>query len=289
MIGALIAIVSLNLTLSLVQAGQVALTLPITAASQTTPIQITSAAHGIPLGRAAHGVVSGVLGTTEANGLWVLTPLDANTLALSTYTPQGLAVQSVGVNAYSGGGVVSVAFPDYSIMLGRRNVALGSAVASPRIVFVPTDGKAWDLEPYGGQGPAPRGARGSLEQQAQTTQPQLATSFPTFDVFVTGAASPPSPDFGDFDATQAIVDALFAVLFDTFGASRARVLHDGWPSQDASAGTQTQRGQRWKGRIELQHPVTKAPLSFVPHGTSLVFTVQPVNAGSSDGTIITVL
>jgi hypothetical protein len=155
-------------------------------------------------------------------------------------------------------------------------------------VFVPTDGRKWDFEPYGGVG-APAAlppVRGSLEQQSATTQPQLGTSFTTYEVYVNGAANPPSPDFGDFDATQFIVDALFATMFDTIGPARAQMLHESWPSQVLAQGTQTQRGQQWRGILELQHAIQTNPLQFVPNGTSLVLTVTPEGGGSADSTII---
>ena len=285
MIGALVSLLSLNLTLSLVNNyGVIAATLPITGATVTTPIAVTSPAHGVPLGRVLHGVVTGVTGTIEANGLWVLTPTDANTFTLSTYSAQGIASPSVGVHAYVSGGQVQTAFPDGCILLGRRNVALATAVASPRIVFVPTDGRAWDHEPYGGAGsPASLPpVRGTLEQQAEKTQPQLATEFTTFEVYVSASApnygTALSPDFGDFDATQAVVHALYSVLFDAIGPARARVLHESWPSQKEVAGTMTQRGQQWKGVLELQQPVYNAPLNFVPIGSYLDMIIEPVNA-----------
>jgi hypothetical protein len=292
MIASLVSVISLNLTLLLVQSYEVvAGTLPITGASVTTPINLTSPAHGFALGRVLHGVVTGVAGTVEANGLWVLTPVDANTLALSTFDAQGNAVSSVGVNAYLGGGQIQYAFPDGCILLGRRNVALATSVASPRIVFVPTDGKAWSLEPYGGASPnlQPASAppvRGSAQAQAMALQPQLATEYVTFEVYVSASGpnfdNPVSPDFYDFEATQAIVHALYAVLFDASGPPRAQILHESWPSQKKEAGSTTQRGQQWCGILEMQQPVTRPPLSFVPIGTYLQITVQPENPGATD-------
>lgn len=296
MIGALVAVLSLNLTLSLVQDyGVVARTLPVTGATATTPIALTSPAHGFV--RPAHGVVSGITGTSEANGLWVLTPVDADTLALSTFTAQGLPVQSVGVNAYTGGGQIQIAFPDGSILLGRRNVALATSVASPRVVFVPTIGKAWSLEPYGGTGPDLQPAavppvRGSLQQQAMKLGPQIATEYLTFEVHVHGSGpdygNALSPDFFDLDATQAIVWALYGVIFDDASPARGRVLREDWPSQSATAGSTTQRGQQWVGIIEFQEPVRQVPRQFVPIGTFIEFTVQPLNAGSTDATVFDV-
>lgn len=279
MIGALVAILSLNLTASLVQDyGQVAATLPIAGATATTPIAISSPGHNVPLGRVLHAIVSGVRGMTEANGLWVLTPVDQNTFTLSTFTAQGVSVQSIGTNAYTGGGVASLAFPDGSILLGRRNLATSTAVTTPRIVFVPTAGRAWDFESYGGVG-APATAppnRGSLEAQAEKLSPQIATEFATFDVYVTGAANPPSPDFGDFDATQSVVHALYAVMWNACGP-RAKVLRASWPSQSKDSGTVTQRGAQWCGIVELPQPVFPASARFVPPGTSFTFTIEPIN------------
>ena len=283
----LVARLSLNLMLSLVGSGQVAQTLTITGATTTTPIAVTCTAHGIPLGRVAHGYVSGVGGMPETKGGWVLTPADANTLTLSGYTNQGAPAPSVGVNAYTSGGTVQLAFPDYQILLGRRWIASSTAVVSPRFVFVPTDGKKWDFEPYGGMGGAAPQQRGTGEQQAEKLNPQLATQFATFEVYVTGAANPPQPDFGDFDATELLVQALYQVLWDGVGGARAKVLHESWPSQTGSAGSQTQRGQQWKGIVEFQMPVSEYPLSFVPPGTSLQLNIAPVNPGTTDTTTLT--
>ncbi len=298
MIGALVARLSLNLTLALLNANVVYKTLPITAATVTTPIVVTSAAHGVPLGRVVHGVVDGVTGTVEANGLWILTPLDSDTFALSTFDAQGLLVQSVGANVYIDGGTIYWAFPDGQILLGRRNMMLATMVATPRIVMIPTTGAAWSFEPYGGAAPSIVPAevpavRGSAEQQSMTLQPQLATEHLTFEVYVNGSGpnygNPLSPDFEDFDATQAIVFALYSELFDaTGGLPRAKILRESWPSQTEKQGTMTQRGQQWCGILELQVPVTRAPLTFVPIGTRAQFTVEPVHPGSTDPVVFVV-
>lgn len=280
-IGELITILSLNLTAALVGAGQVAGTFPITGATATTPIVVKSVAHGVPVGtpptRYVHAVVSGVTGMVEANGLWVLTPIDADHFALSGYTPQGIYSPSVGTNAYISGGTISYAFPDYAILLGRQMVALSSAVASPRIVFVPTNGRRWTFEPYGGQGPAPRQERGSAEQQSEKLSPQLATKWRTFEVHITGAAQPPQPNFGDFDAVDALESALYAVMFDAITPARFNWLREEWPSQTVEAGSNTQRGQKSVHLVEIATPVTANPLGFVPTGTSLLFTVEPTD------------
>ena len=278
----LFALISLNTTLALVQAGQVAKTLSITGATVTTPIQITCVAHGMAPALNAHGVVSGVTGTVEANALWELSYVDPNTLSLATYSPQGGAVPSVGVNAYTGGGIVQIAFPDWRILLGRRQYARASGVASPRIVFIPTQGRAWGLEPYGGlTEPAPPQQKGSVEAQYEKLNPQIATEYTTFDVYVTGCAATvageiPSPDFGDFDACQAIVYTLYGVLFRACGAT-VKVLREDWPSQKETSGTLSQRGQQWRGLIEFQRPIANTLQAYVPDGTSFVVVVEPEN------------
>ena len=298
MIGALVAILSLNLTSVLISDyGVVAGTLPVTGATVSTPIQLTSPAHGFASGRTVHAIVSGVGGTVEANGLWALSVVDPNTFSLATFTAQGIPAPSVGVNAYTSGGQIQYAFPDGSILLGRRNVALATAAATPRIVFVPTDGRAWGLEPYGGAGPDLQPAdappdRGSAQQQSMTLGPQLATQFLTFEVHVSGSGpnygEALSPDFYDLDATQALVFALYSVLFDAGGAPRARVLRETWPSQRDDAGSMSQRGQKWVGTLEMQCPVQRIPRAFVPIGTTMQLTIEPANPGPGDAVVIEV-
>jgi hypothetical protein len=285
MLGALVSLISLNLSLFLIQNGVVSpLALPVTGASATTPILLTSPNHGRV--RPLHGVVSGITGEIEANGLWILTPTDPNTFALSTLTAQGLTTNSVGINAYTGGGTIQYAFPDGSILLGRRNLQLNSSVASPRIVFIPTTAIAYGFEPYVGQGQAYK-SLGTPEQQTMKLIAQAATDFTTFEVFITGCAEPPSPDYGDFDATQALAWSLYNVLWDAVGDA-VDVKHVSWPSQSPESGTQTQRGQQLRLIVQLQQPVVILPLQFVPVGTYIEMIVEPVNPGATDPVTITI-
>ena len=102
-------------------------------------------------------------------------------------------------------------------------------------------------------------------------------------------AGAPSPDYADFDACQALAFALYSVFFDEVGGlPRARVLHEDWPSQMPDSGTMTQRGQVWRGIIELQQGVSKLPGQFAPIGVSGQFTVEPVNPASGDPIVITI-
>jgi hypothetical protein len=274
---ALVAILSLNMSLALIQAEQISGSFPITGATVSTPITITSPNHGVPLGRTVHALVSGVEGEAEANGMWELTPVDPNTFSLATYNPDGTPLLSVGVNAYTSGGIAQYAFADYRILLGRRWIAQSTAVASPRIVFVPSTNRTpWDFFPYGGQGPAPRQSRGSGEQQIQTLQPLQGTKYTTFEVHITGATNPPQPDSGDFDAVAMLEDALFVTMFDAITPPGYSVVASAWVSQTEQSGSMSQRGQKKILWLQIPQPIIRVPAAaFVPEGTSIVFTVQP--------------
>jgi len=294
MISELVTLISLNMTAALVNAGQVAGTFTVSGATATTPIALTVTGHNVPLGRVVHGVVSGVGGVVEANGLWILTPTDADTFALYGYTADGRKTTSAGTGSYSGGGTISFAFPDWQVLLGRRFVAMNTAVATPRIVFVPTFEAGWGFEPYGGVGAPAFEVPIPQEVQNATLAPQYETEPTTFEVYVTGAANPPSPDFGDFDATQTLVHQLRIECINACGSSdRCKVLRGAWlsqlpPSDPRASGTQSQRGQQWMGIIQFYQPVTTTPLQYVPAGTSLTFNIGTVSGGSSDDTTFTV-
>lgn len=69
----------------------------ITGATNATPIVITSSGHGLQTGMRV--TVASVGGTTDANGTWTITRVDADTFSLDT---------SVGNGAYTSGGTWSV-------------------------------------------------------------------------------------------------------------------------------------------------------------------------------------
>lgn len=291
MIGALIALLSLDMTRKLVAAGLVAKTLTVIAATNATPIVITtSSAHGFQ--RPFHAEISDVAGNTAANGTWVCTPVSSTTFRLSTFSMAGAPVNSIGLGDYTSGGTVQVAFPDGSILLGRRNVAMQTSVATPRIVFVPMGSPTWSLDPYGGVIPPatlPRArASETAEQQIMKLNRQLATEQHTFEVHVTGCASPPDPDFGDFDVTQALYHALYGSLFNMVSPARAIVKSGHWVSQDESIQTLDTRGQKWVGIIEIRQPVLDNPLQFVPASTDGTIVVNFVDGASGDQTIIAI-
>lgn len=296
MIGAFVACISLNLVAMLVNAGVEYRSIAITDATATTPIVVTSPAHGIPPQARVHAVVAGVTGTVEANGLWELTPLDADRFSLASYDAQGLVVDSVGVSPYAGGGTITWPLPDGRILLGRRYKLSATSVVSPRFVMIPTGGPGWEIDPYGGAAPSIVAAevppvRGSAEQQSMTLSPQIATQRVTFEVYVNGSGPDfghaLDPDFADFNATQRLAHLFFGALFDALGG-RARVLSESWPSQTEAAASVLQRGQQWFGLVEAPMPVTLAPLEFAPIGVRATLDVRPDGAGSSDAEIIVV-
>jgi hypothetical protein len=232
----------------------------------------------------------------EATGTWILTPIDPNTFTLTGLTAQGVFYNSIGTGTYTSGGTAQLAFPDGSILLGRRNIAMATSVASPRIVFVPTTEVAWGFDPYGGIGSPgtipPQ--RGSAEQQAQKLQPQQGTEPTTFEVYVSASGpnfgQPLSPDYYDFDAVQAIVFELMNVMFDAGGAWGGQIKRGAWPSQLASAGSMSQRGQTWMGIVEFSQPVVRLTnlVQFVGVGVELIETVTPVGGISGDTTTIVI-
>ena len=301
MLATLVAQLSLNLTAAIVAAGNAYGTLPpITAATATTPIQITSTAHGVPPARKVHAVIAGVTGMVEANNVWVLSVVDANTFALSAFTTQGAYSPSVGVNAYVGGGTIAYAFPDYMILLGARNKVLSTAVATPRILFVPCDSGEWGLEPTGGVGQAAPLDPATPEVAYGELAPQIATEPTTFDVFVSGCVQTPQnmvtgteadPDFGDFEATQALYQLLYVTIVQGVGIPRGKLLRSYWPLQlpanhPLATGTQSQRGQQWCGRFQFAQYVSAAPNLYT--SGSLTFDVGTVPGGAIDDTIITI-
>jgi hypothetical protein len=289
-IGSLVSLISLEVTARLIQrAGLIAMTLTIAGASNASPIVVeTQDPH--PFTRPAHAIISGVGGNAAANGLWIMTPVDPTHLSLSTFDPQGNIVLSAGTGVYTSGGIAQIAFPDGSILLGRVNIAKQTAVTTPRIVFVPKDCPAWLLAPYGGVIPPPttpaRRSAQTAEQGYMYLNRQLNTERVRFEVHVTGAGDPPSSDFGDFDATQALYHILYGVMFDKITPDRARVLGGRWASQDESAASLTTRGQKWIGMFEIEMPVVANPLQFAPDGTAGEIDVNFAGGVSTDTVVI---
>jgi hypothetical protein len=83
----------------------------ITAATNATPIQITSANHGLTTGQPV--IIGGVQGNTAANGIWIVTVVDANNFTLNG---------SIGNGAYTAGGTWSKYYTTFA-----QDVAAGAA------------------------------------------------------------------------------------------------------------------------------------------------------------------
>ena len=118
----------------------------------------------------------------------------------------------------------------------------------------------------------------TAEQHVMKLQRQLATEQHRFEVHVTGCAkdigyAAADPDFGDFDATQALYHTLWGVLFDLVTPPRAKILGGNWVSQSETIQTLDTRGQKWVATIEIMQPVTDLPLAFIPQGSETNMTV----------------
>lgn len=290
MIGALIALVSLDVCEKLVAAGIVASTLTLTGATNATPIVVqTSAPHGLLA--PGHGVVSGVTGNTAANGTWILTPTDATHLTLTSFSPQGAVVQSVGSGAYASGGLVQFALTDRRFLVGEKYRFINGA--PPRVVWAPYRSPAWVLDPYGGVIPPLSAlpstiAQQTAEQITMRTSRQVMTEPTQFRVWIIAALNPPDPDFGDFDLTQSIAHQIVESMFRLLPA-RYKVLGAHWTSQDPNVQKWDARGQELEMAIEILQPVTAIPLGlFVPGHPRSTITVNLAGGGSGDATIIQV-
>lgn len=293
MIGALVSLLSLDMTRKLVESGRIAKTLVIIGATNATPVVVeTSVPHGIPYGSPVHAVVSDVNGNEGANGLWVMTTVDTTHLVLTTFSSMGVKLNSIGTGDYVDGGMAQIGFPAGRILLGARTIAMQTAVATPRIVFIPLGSPEWVINPAGGVIPTPmspgRLANLTDEQKFMLLNNQINTEASTFEVHVSGCATPPDPVAGDFDETQAIYQSLYGSMYDMVGPSRAKVLSAHWESQDANVGKLDIRGQRWVGIVQIYQYVTDNPLSFVPADTDGTLDVNFINGASTDSTIIIV-
>lgn len=289
MIGALVALISLDVTLKLVSAGVIATTMGVVAATNATPIVLeTAVPHGVLAANPIHGVVTGVGGNTSANGVWELTALDETHLTLTTYSPAGARANSVGNGSYTGGGTVQVALPDGRVLLGRKHVQRGGA--PPRITFVPYGAGGWAFAAYGGVIPdAARPtslAAETTEQQRMLLQRQIATEKQRFEVHAWGCAVPPDPDFGDYDVTQALYHQVIQSVFSL--CTGMDILQGKWQSSDPKIAQWDKRGQEYVLIVEIDQPVLDAALLFVPASTGGEIAVNFTGGSSGDASIIEV-
>jgi hypothetical protein len=289
MIGALFALISLDVCAKLVAAGIVYQTFAIASVSATTPIVVTTATpHGF-FGSDPHVVISGVVGVPEANGVWEATVIDDTHFSLHTYNHQGPLVQSSGTGAYVSGGLVQIALPGMRCRVGRNYLDVNDA--PPRITFVPVGSPAFGLNPRGGVPMIVSQLPSSLEQmtpeqQAMLSARQIVTDSFHFRVRCWAHGTPVSPDFGDFDAALALrnqvidsIDRLCAGMYEIQGSE--------WVSQKDDATQVDKRGQTIEIVCQIMQPVTALPLAFVPPGTFASITVEPASPGPGDTVVIT--
>lgn len=291
-IGALVAMISMDVTAAMVAGGQTTRSWNVAGATATTPIVLTTTApHGVPSGMKTHAVIAGVTGVLEANGNWELTVVDETRFSLGFYAPNGRPVSSSGTGSYAGGGTISTVLDQGQILLGRKYMAVTGA--PPRVVFTPTTSPLFGLIPYGGAVmplatfPSTL-AQFTPEQVAMAQTPQVLTDLQRFEVYCYGAATPADPDFADFDMTRALRDQVIVSCMNLISEPMCKVLGGTWYSQiegSKQAGWDS-LGQAYQMLIEIAMPVIDKPFAFVPHGTHATLTVQPANPGPDDPIVI---
>jgi hypothetical protein len=230
-ISALVQALSLDVTEELVAAGVINSAwdaISVVSATVTTPIVVTLA-NPPSINQAIHVVVDGCTGMTEANGTWILTPTapGASTYTLTTYfsASQNQYVNqiqnSVGVNAYTGGGTVTTALTDGRIVLGEQHRSeLSSA---PRIIFsIPTfvffGSSTNDRRQGGGRTNQVAGQGQTPEQLLEQQARMVGGKRWRFDVTCWGqAAAPAAPTFPnpdlDFDSAEFLFDQVARTCF----------------------------------------------------------------------------
>jgi hypothetical protein len=175
------------------------------------------------------------------------------------------------------------ALTDGSILIGRQHVDEESA--PPRIVFVPSSSSFTIGEPYGvfvgstRQAPSP-------DMFRQWQQRPIHTERLRFEVHVWGAASPPDPNGGDFDATQALYQTLIESLWNT--AQTAYELGEGvWADQQRGQAQLQKLGHEFVLEITIDTPVLDALLGYAPSTTVTQTTVE-FFGDSTEGIVIVV-
>lgn len=256
----LVTLVSLDVVNSLVGAGYVTRTLPVSAISNTTPIVLTCTAdHGFtwPI----HVVISGATGNTAANGCWIAIPTDSTHLALYTMSPDGVQSAVAGSGSYSGGATVSLALTDGRILTGRQHVF--EASFAPRIVFVPVSSKWGPKSVYNRSNV--QGAP-SAEQLRQNQIRSLRTETTVFETHVWGVASPPDPEGGDFDATQILYHQLVRSLH-LLAPGNYNITDGIFADQQASGSQLIRAGHEFVFEVTFDTPVLDRLLPYAPPGT----------------------
>lgn len=269
------------------------------------PIVITTAhPHGVSGRASACGglscVISSVTGNTAANNLdadptsrthglpagVLAIPLSTTTLALYGQDPvEGNLVPLVGNGAYTGGGTVTPALTDGSILIGRPTTREFSA--APRICFVP---RSIASTPRRVSSPNPTRRNG--ERRAEIQQRSIGTDVHAFDVHAWGEANPPDAA-GDYILADALRECVRSALHDlACGTSEEGA--GVWDDEKERAAQLIKSGHLLTFGATISVPVTDNPilggLPFVPVGTTFSTTVQsptPEIAATFTGPTIT--
>lgn len=291
-IGALVALISLDVTASMIAAGQASQSWIISMATATTPIIVTTTApHEVPPGVKMHAVVSGIAGVSGANGTWELAYVDETRFSLSTYSPFGSVVPSVGAGVYAGGGLIETVLDQGRILLGRKY--WDTTGAPPKVVFIPSVAPLFDFVALGGATMPLMTSPSSLaqmtpEQISMAQDPPILTDHARFEVYVWGASTPADPDFADYDVTRALRDQVIATCMRLISQPMCKVLGGVWESQregDRQAAWMS-LGQVYKMLVEILMPISDTPFAFVPLGTNATLVVQPANPAPGDPIVI---
>ena len=208
-LGALVTILSLDVVNTLVGAGYVVRTLPITDASDATPSVLTCATpHGFnwPI----NVVIAGATGNTAVNGCWLAVPTSPTQFALYAVDMSGNITPVAGNAPYTGGATVSLALVDGRILMGRQHVF--EASSAPRVVFVPMKSVWGPKSTYNRSPVATSRTTPNPEAQVQNANRSIRTETPNFEVHVWGVANPPDPEGGDFDVTQMLYQQLVRTM-----------------------------------------------------------------------------
>jgi hypothetical protein len=265
--------------------------LAITNATNATPIVITTAyPHGVS-SRGVGGlscIISGVTGNTAANNVSaadhdltigleqgvIAVPLTATTLALygqdqdEDSATVGQIVPLVGNGAYAGGGTITPALTDGSILIGRENVREHSA--PPRIVMVPRGVTEWGTK----SNSVPNGAR-TGEIRSQVKQRTIVTDWHTFDFHCWGQRIPPDAAY-DFDATLVLAHALHESAHLLFGNSVRRGAAS-WDDQKEREVQYIRSGRLLTTGLTLPIPVLDRSNSFAPSDAVITYATQSAN------------
>lgn len=241
-------------------------------------------------------IVSGVTGNTAANNVSTAAhdltiglkqgvlaiPLSATTLALygqdadETSATVGRIIPLTGNGAYAGGGTITPAFTDGSILLGRDAIRENSA--PPRIVMVPRGVPEWGAKSV----TIPNGDR-TGERRNQIAQRSIRTDWHAFDLHCWGQRIPPNTAY-DFDVTLALAHAAHRSAHLLFG-DNVRRGPGVWDDEKERATQIIKAGHLFVFGLTLPIPVLDGALPFVPDDGIITYTTQTASleVGCSDG------